>query len=290
MSQVMATPGPQFVMVPVAERNRLGAFGFFVAFIGMFIPTGIVAMLGFLLSLAAIGRSPRGFATAGVIFGLIGTVFWLIVMAVVVVVAIFGAILGLVGAAGAFMMTQPEVVEVTTDMANVAITAAVYEEDEGHPATTLADLDLPDAGRIDPWGNVYLFERIDADPGFDVASAGADGAFDTDDDIRLSSLDRTWERAFASFEDRMEDFGRKMEKLERAGGGGPWAASSGCCVERAVGSTFDPNRIVERFPTRAAMYEAAATAAAEGDGPVKIRVLGDGTTEITPVAEQADDD
>jgi hypothetical protein len=287
MSQVMATPGTPFVMMPVREHNRLGTFGFFVAFIGLFIPTGLVAMLGFILSLAAIGRSPRGFATAGVIFGLIGSLFWLLMMAIFVVVGAIGAVIGMVGAAGAFVMTQPEIVEVTSDMANVAISAAVYEEDEGRPATSIDDLGLTVAARIDPWGNGYRFERVDDDPGFDITSAGVDGAFGTDDDIQLSRLDLAWERALATFEDRMEDLGRKMEKLQSAPGGA-WAAGPGCCVTANAASPAVQQRIIRRFPSRAAMYEAAATAAAQSGGNITINVNEDGTTEIITGSSEQD--
>ena len=46
---------PQFVMMPVAQRNGLGVFGFFVSLIGILIPTGVISLLGLVLSLAAIG-------------------------------------------------------------------------------------------------------------------------------------------------------------------------------------------------------------------------------------------
>ncbi len=80
MTQVSQQPiqSPQFLMVPVREGNGLGVAGFFIALIGLAIPTGIVALLGLLVSLVALGKAPRGFAGMGVVVGLIGTVVWVV--------------------------------------------------------------------------------------------------------------------------------------------------------------------------------------------------------------------
>ena len=58
--------------------------GFFIALFGLFIPTGIVAFLGLLVSLVALGRPPRALASLGVFIGLLGSVFWLLVTGAVV--------------------------------------------------------------------------------------------------------------------------------------------------------------------------------------------------------------
>ena len=55
---------------------------------------------------------------------------------------------------------------------------------------------------------------IDHDPGFDLVSAGQDTEFDTDDDIRLTRLDRFWEAAIEDFERKADAFGERLEDLE----------------------------------------------------------------------------
>ncbi len=60
MSQ-QAVSYPPYVMVPVREGNGLGVAGFFIALIGLFIPTGIVALLGMLISLAFMLSAPLKF-------------------------------------------------------------------------------------------------------------------------------------------------------------------------------------------------------------------------------------
>jgi hypothetical protein len=207
---------PQYVVVPAqgGQRNGLGVFGFLLALVGMLIPTGIVSFLGLLISLAAIGRAPRAFAAFGVVLGLLGSVIWLVIGIVALVVGLVGAAAGMVMAAGMFVLTQPEVVEVTSDMVNVAVAAKEYEQDEQRLPDSLDDLDVSRSATIDPWGNSYLLTSIDEDPGFDLVSAGEDGRFDTDDDIRLTRLDRFWEDAFEDFERKAEAFGERLEALE----------------------------------------------------------------------------
>jgi hypothetical protein len=205
---------PQVMVMPVPQTNGLGVFGFFVALIGLFIPTGIVSLLGLVLSLAAIGRAPRGFATMGVVLGLLGTVFWLVIM-------ILAAALGLVGLAIAgvaigvcFMLVNPEVVETTTDMVNIAIAAEDYKQHHDGLPDSIDKLDLSVAVTTDPWGDRYRFVLADVEHGFDIISAGPDGKFGTDDDVCFTRLDRVWEDAVEGFGEKMEEFGQKMEAVQ----------------------------------------------------------------------------
>ncbi len=204
---------PQFVMMPIAQRNGLGVFGFFVSLVGLIIPTGVVALLGLILSLAAIGRSPRGFATSGVILGLLGTIFWLIVMVVAVVVGLVAALVGAVAAAGAFVLTQPEAIELTSDMVNTVLAVEEYERDNDRMPVGMSALALGAATSIDPWGQPYRFEVAEEDPGFDLVSGGPDGEFDTADDVRLSRLDEFWAQTLDGMEERMERLGQRFERI-----------------------------------------------------------------------------
>ena len=205
---------PQFVMMPVQQRNALGVFAFFIALVGLFVPTGAISLLGLVLALAAIGRSPRGFATFGVILGLLGTLFWAGFMLVAIVIALVGALAATVFMAGAFMLTQPEVIEVTSDMVNVAIAVQEYEQENDSMPIELGALTLSASVAMDPWGATYRLETLDEEPGFDLVSGGPDGMFDTDDDVRLSGLDRMWETAFASFDARMNELGERLERMD----------------------------------------------------------------------------
>jgi len=203
---------PQFVIMQAPERgNGLGVFGLLVSIVGLVVPTGIVAVLGLMLCLIALGRPPRGLAAVGVIFGLLGTVVWLVIDVLVLLAAVIG--LAGVGIAGtvAFATLQPEVVEVTQDMVRVVV--AVDEHAREHEAMpeSIEALAIGQSVAMDPWGHAYRLELTDRNPGFDIASGGPDGEFGTADDIRLASLDRTWEAAFESFGRQLERFGEQME-------------------------------------------------------------------------------
>lgn len=214
MSQQQQYVQPQVMVLPMPQSNGLGVFGFFVSLIGLFIPTGIVSLLGLVLSLAAIGRAPRGFATMGVILGLLGTVFWLVIMVLAVALGLLGLAVGAVAIGFCFMLVNPEVVETTTDMVNVAIAAEDYKKHNGGLPDTIDELDLSVAVMTDPWGGPYKFVLANVEHGFDVISGGPDGVFETDDDVTLNRLDRIWEEAVEDFGEKMEEFGPKMEALQ----------------------------------------------------------------------------
>lgn len=214
---VAAAAYPQhqpYIMVPVRERNGLGVVGFLIALVGLVIPTGIVALLGLLISLVALGRAPRAFAGLGVIIGLFGTAIWLALM----VLAVFGMLaagaVAVVFAAGAFILTQPEIIEVTSDMLNTTIVVAEYEKEHDELPEDVSALGLGVSTQIDPWGNAYQYTLVDAEPGFDIVSSGGDGEFGTDDDMALSRLDEVWGNAFENFGSKMEELCEKLEGLE----------------------------------------------------------------------------
>lgn len=203
-----------YILVPIRERNGLGVVGFLIALVGLFIPTGIVALLGLLISLVALGRAPRAFAGLGVIIGLFGTVIWLALM----VLAVFGVLaagaVAVVFAAGAFILTQPEIIEVTSDMLNTTIVVAEYEKENDELPEDVSALGLGVSTQTDPWGNAYQYRLVDVEPGFDIVSSGGDGEFGTDDDMALSRLDEVWGNAFENFGSKMEELCEKLEGLE----------------------------------------------------------------------------
>jgi hypothetical protein len=205
---------PPYVMVPVRESNGLAVAGFLIALIGLFVPTGIVALVGLLICLAALGRPPRGLAATGVIIGLFGTVIWLVITGVVLVGGLAAGAGFVVAVAAMFVFMQPETIEVTSDMVNVAIAAVEYEDKHGELPADLSVLTLSTPTRLDPWGNPYRYTLENHDPGFDVMSDGADGVADTDDDLALSRMDQLWEEAFEGFGPKMEEFGQRMERID----------------------------------------------------------------------------
>jgi hypothetical protein len=154
------------------------------------------------------------------------------------------AALGLVGVAIAgigigvcFMLVNPEVVETTTDMINVAIATEDYKKHHNALPESIDELDLSVAVLTDPWGGRYRFVLSDVEHGFDVVSSGPDGEFKTDDDVSLTGLDRFWEEAIADFGAKMEEFGPKMEAMQ----GRPYQiGGSACCGEKVDAPEVHP--------------------------------------------------
>ncbi|MEE8478312.1 MAG: type II secretion system protein GspG [Gemmatimonadales bacterium] len=214
------TPGyfpPPYVMVAGRESNGLGVAGFFISLIGLFIPTGVVALLGLLISLVALGRQPRGFAGLGVLIGLFGTVVWLAVMVFAVLGAATLGVGILICGAAAFILTQPETIEVTSDMINVTLAVAEYEEEHQSLPEDLSGLGLALTTLTDPWGKPYFYKLAEGeDLGFDVVSGGGDRQLGTDDDLALSRLDRVWAMAFEGFESKAQELGERFQRLEGA--------------------------------------------------------------------------
>src|SRR5688572_12689736 len=77
MTQIPPYPhqaGAQYAMQPdPAPSNGMGMAGFIVSLIGL-LTCGLLAPIGLLLSLLGLLKRPRGFALAGLIISVIGTV------------------------------------------------------------------------------------------------------------------------------------------------------------------------------------------------------------------------
>jgi hypothetical protein len=182
----------QYTFQPAAARapgtNAMGVAGFVCSLVGLIFTLGILCPVGLILSLIGLGRKPRGFAVAGVVLGLIGTCGGLLLLLVG-----GAAILAALGiAAATIALSEPEKMEITTDMANMALSIKAYERQNRSLPATLDELDVRPTIRTDPWGNAYEYHLLDEPPGFDLVSAGKDQTFGTIDDARFTSLDEAW--------------------------------------------------------------------------------------------------
>ena len=209
-----AMPYPQYVMVPAQAGNGLGVAGFFISAVGILIPTGIVALLGLLVSLVALGKAPRGFAGMGVLVGLVGTAVWMAITGIAIVGALALAVGAVLFGSAAFVLMQPEIIETSSDMVNVMIAAYEYKDKHGGMPEDLDSLGLSVSTTTDPWGNPYRYVITDDKLGFDVISSGSDGIMGTDDDMALSYMDRVWKDAFENFPGEIKEFGDRMDRLQ----------------------------------------------------------------------------
>lgn len=173
--------------VPAQQTNTLGIAGFICSLVGIF-TGGLLSPVGLIISLVAMGKQPRGFAIAGLILGILGTCGGLIVL------VLFGtAILAAIGIAVlAIALSETEKVEITSDMIKIAAAVEGYKEQNDYLPAGLELLSLDESTRRDPWGQQYRYVQLDPKEQFDLVSAGEDKAFDTDDDVRLSEIDKVW--------------------------------------------------------------------------------------------------
>lgn len=212
---------------PARATNGLGVAGFVCSVIGL-LTGGILSPVGLILSLIALGRSPRGFAVAGVVVGLLGTCG-----GVILVLAILAFGLAVVLAAvGIFAFTQSERIELSADMAKIAARAEDYKrENRGIAPAGLEVLGLETSTLTDPWGNRYRYVLVTGEPGYDILSDGKDAKTGTADDVSLSKLDRYWEGAMADFERQMQE----MEARRRG-----WPDDSASTQPATTGPTTMP--------------------------------------------------
>jgi len=165
---------------PVIEppaRNRLAIIGFTLSMLGFF-TCGISGMAGAIISAAALRQKPRAFAVAGVIVGLL--------QLCILTPLTLGLLLPALGKA-----------RESARMAKVKLDLLTYQiaiEDMQSKGTVPSD---PESIRMragapagealapsDPWGNAW---RVTVDPvsrRARIESAGPDGSFDTEDDVR----------------------------------------------------------------------------------------------------------
>lgn len=156
--------------------NGLGVAGFVVSLVGVVATCGALAPVGLLLSLVAMFKKPRGFAFAGVVLGLIGTVL-------ISVITLSGVAAASFAAEQARMHEQlGQREQAQIQIAGLAERVGVFHEQNARPLLALDLLPFVDASMlIDPWGRAFEFEP-DID-GFSIRSVGPDGVGFTDDDV-----------------------------------------------------------------------------------------------------------
>ena len=180
VSRGPGTPGPADWTAPSIEppqRNRLAVIGFTLSMLG-FVTCGIAGMAGAIISAAALRQKPRTLAIAGVIVGLLQLCI------------LTPLTLGLLLPALAKARENARAIKVELDLMRYQMaiesmrSGGVVPSDpesirmrSGAPA----DEALP---ATDPWGNAW---RVKVDPATGharIESAGRDGIFDNDDDVR----------------------------------------------------------------------------------------------------------
>lgn len=165
-------PQPHYYQPP--PTNGLGVAGFVVSLSGMIVCLGLTCPIGLVLSLIALTKNPRGFAVAGSIIGLLGSI-----LGVLSVLVVSGAI-----GAGIFGMNYygQSVTSYTMDNASWEIDEHFTDNQDTLPAE--ADGDALIAGYLDEWNNALKYlPTPNSTQDYTITSLGPDGVANTNDDI-----------------------------------------------------------------------------------------------------------
>jgi hypothetical protein len=198
--------GPTVIMQP-QPSNAMGVAGFIFSLIG-FLLCGLLCPIGALLSLIGLFKEPRGFAIAGLVIGLIGSV-----MLVTVGFAFFMFVLSMIGLATAFStilsfgMQYVPLVEAQNQLAqNWQQVDTIPTEEEGNELIK---------GQMDVWGNQIRYEVKNKK--FTLRSAGEDGQLDNSDDLTLGPFSQVKQRDAGNPDDWPEEIRDKFEvKIKKA--------------------------------------------------------------------------
>jgi hypothetical protein len=172
--------------------NGLGVAGFVIALIGP-CTAGLLSPLGLLLSLIALRKPPRGFAVAGAILGVLGSLL-------LVLTVWLGSLLFPLFMKG---------VELGKDYDTISSAVSSYAAaNNGAMPPDLASAGVPVGAQVDPWGTPYRFEVSADGASWKIVTAAMDGVFGTaDDGVFESGLtqNQVGERFGKMIERHMED-------------------------------------------------------------------------------------
>lgn len=169
------SPPPPTTSYQPPPSNGLGMTGFILSITGLVVCAGFICPIGLVMSMIALGKEPRGFAIAGTIIGLLGSL-----MAASILLVAFGT----VGNGWAIQNMFN-----TNMVTHNNMYAATVEIDQYY---TNNNQTLPDeptgtslmANHVDEWGTSFKYVPTSQHGGdYDLISAGPDLQFNTNDDI-----------------------------------------------------------------------------------------------------------
>ena len=156
-------PEPQPIPA-LRQSNVLGIVGFVLSF--------CLSPIGLILSVVALAKQPRGFAIAGTIIGLLGSLVW---AGLIFVFVMFGP---------AFV----SIFEDTSDYAQISRAIDAYKtQNAGALPPDLAALNLSANVIEDHDGNPYAYSADPSTGEWTITFIGWDGVHDSGDEVDLTS-------------------------------------------------------------------------------------------------------
>ena len=173
----MSQMPPPLSFAQPRQTNGLGIAGFVVSLVGL-ISCGVLSPIGLLLSIIAMFRAPRGFAIAGLVIGLAGSIGAIVAFVFIGLTAILAA--AGIGAAVPIIVTEVR-------MAQIAEAVAEHKNPDGTFLTDVATLPgISAEDRNDVWGHPFHIV-VKGTNEFEVVSDGPDGIAGNSDDIHSNT-------------------------------------------------------------------------------------------------------
>jgi len=176
-------PGPGYGGYKPAPSNGLGMTGFIISLVGAVVTAGLLCPVGLLFSLIGLRQQPRGFAIAGTIIGLVGSI-----MGVAFILMLVNAIntgFSMFSMFGPQMTTSSTMWSATTDIEN-----HYYNN-----ANTLPDESTGNAivnSYVDAWNTPIKYKPTpNSTTDYELVSAGPDQQFGNADDY-VESFSTNW--------------------------------------------------------------------------------------------------
>lgn len=191
------------------KENMLGLIGFITSVVGFVFTCGILSPIGLLLSLGGLLSRPRGYALAGVVTGLLGSV-WIVLLA--------GAFWGMMTVA---MVAKPAIEQAIVEVGAMSTTVNNMSEAKKQiEAFREENKRLPDgvegnkivATFKDSQGNPLRYEA--KEDGYLIRSSGKDQKFETPDDLDSTQLD-AYVQAVDEVKRKKVDIEKEIEKAQR---------------------------------------------------------------------------
>lgn len=163
------------------ETNGLGLAGFIVSLVGLMMCGGLLSPVGMIMSLIALGKRPKGFAIAGVVLGVIGSLVFFLIFFVIGL----SAILALIGL-GMFAAVVAVASQIGQNAINIHTDIEGYYDANGQAPASLAVLGTFTPAELeDNWGTPIRYEVSPDGQEIWLRSDGEDGVQGTGDDIEF---------------------------------------------------------------------------------------------------------
>lgn len=216
----------QFYQPP--PTNSLGIAGFIVSLSGLIVCFGLTCPIGLAISLIALMSAPRGYAIAGVIIGMLGSI-----MGTALALMYFGVI-------GQGWFFSPNYTSQSQTYYEMQVASSNIDSHYNSNNNTLPDAATGTSlisSHFDEWGNAMTYTPTpNQGHDYEIASAGPDGQFGNSDDYVEIFWINTW-NAQPAFP----------------------AQSPGGATEDQIEAAFDQaaKQITENFPPNATLPDPA---------------------------------